>query len=111
MIYVLQSIFTVDKTHKKWVLQKAGRLLRKFRSDLVKYFIKDANGEIIPTPPTSYEGLITQEHWNSFLETRTTMKFKKMSDTNRQSANTLDYRYCHGRLPMSQLEQQIVSLK
>lgn len=76
---MLQSCFIVDGDYQKnFVLRKAGKLMRKFRSDLVKYFLRDDNDNIIPTPPELYEGIITQEIWDEFVMTHTSQQFQVM---------------------------------
>ena len=52
--------------------------MRKFRSDLVKYFLKDDNENIIPTPPELYDGIISQEMWDEFVRTHTSQQFQVM---------------------------------
>lgn len=77
---LLQSCFVIDEGtddhRKKFVLRKAGKLMRKFRSDLVKFFLRDDNENIITTPPNMYEGIITQEMWDEFVRTHTTQDFQ-----------------------------------
>ena len=76
---------------------KAGELLRKFRADLVKYYLRDDNEDIIPTPPELYEGIITQAHWDEFIASHTTEEFVARSEKNKESATSMTYRFRRGR--------------
>ena len=77
MFFLSQSCFVIDGEDKKdFVLRKAGKLLRKFRANLVKYFLFDDNDNIITTPPELYDGIITQEMWDEFVTSHTTDEFK-----------------------------------
>lgn len=105
---MLQTVFHIDETHKDYVMKKASKIHRNFRSDLSTLYMRDENGEVVPTPPSTYEGVITQADWDEFVQSRLSEEFRERSEKNSQAAKSCPYPYLGGRKTFPELEYEMV---
>lgn len=90
------------------MMKKAGTRARWWRSHLTKYFVHDANGEIVRTRPEELYDLITQAQWDEFVAMRTSEEFIATSKKNSDAASCNEYPFLRGRRGYAQLEQDLV---
>ena len=105
---LLQTVFHIDETHKDYVMKRASKIHRNFRSTLTKCYMIDEDGDIIETPPDPQLGTISQADWNEFVQTRLSEAFKARSEKNSQSAKSCQYPYLGGRKTFPELEYDMV---
>ncbi|GER34281.1 lipid-transfer protein [Striga asiatica] len=73
---ILLETFEIGEKHRRFVMKEAGKLHRRFRSELTRDFLKDAEGNINKHPPSCYARMITKEQWKTFVEKRVDVSFQ-----------------------------------
>ena len=107
---MLQTAFDLDNYAgaKDFVFKKAAVLARGWRSYLTKYFLRNADGEVIHTHPSELCHIITQKQWDQFVSLRASNEFIKVSKKNSKAAASNPYPYMRGRDGYAQIEQVLV---
>ncbi|CAA0823080.1 Unknown protein, partial [Striga hermonthica] len=105
---ILLESFKIGEEHRRFVMKEAGKLHRRFRSELTRDFVKDAEGNINEHPPSCYARMITKEEWKTFVEKRTGVSFQEISNQNRQRASNPMYPYRASRMGYARLEQKMI---
>ncbi|WVZ25411.1 hypothetical protein V8G54_003955 [Vigna mungo] len=77
--------------------EKAGLLLRNFRTSLAHKCLKDDNGDYLENPPnqppTQYASIISEDIWRQFIAKRMDKTFKEKSIQNKGRASNSKYPY------------------
>jgi len=68
----------VGDERRHYVLREAGKLHRRFRTDVRKNHLKDSDGNYKEHPPRDLYPQITQDHWDSFVARCKTDEFQVM---------------------------------
>ncbi|GAU42940.1 hypothetical protein TSUD_135320 [Trifolium subterraneum] len=104
----IQKAYVVGDECRRYVLREAGKLHRRFRTDVRKKYLKDSDGNYKEHPPRDLHPQITQDHWDSFVARCKTDEFQKLSKENRERALDPEYLYRGSRKGYARIEDEMI---